>query len=226
MSSKIIIIEDDEALRNNLKEALVLNGFDVSVVLDFRNVLSYFENNSYDLVILDINLPYLDGNYYCRMIRRNSNVPILITSARNSETDQILSMELGSDDYVVKPFNINVLISKINAILRRTMLSSKTKQLEYKGLKLDDDAFKLTYSNETIDLTKNEYRLVKLFITNPGVIIPREKLLEEIWDDKEFVDDNTLTVNVTRIKNKLEALGIKDSIKTKRGVGYLFEVAK
>lgn len=217
---RLLIVEDDVSLRHQIGEILKENGYEVFYVEDFNNVLNIALQGDYDLIILDINLPYLDGNYYCRMIRKNSNVPIVITSARGSDTDQILSMELGSDDYLIKPFNIQILLSKINAILRRTKKESRK---EYKGLSISDD-LKMSYHNKELELTKNEYKILSIFISKPKEVISREELLESIWDDKTFVDDNTLTVNMTRLKNKIESLGLKDTIKTKRGMGYLFEV--
>lgn len=220
---KIIIIEDDIGLRKQVMGILQNYGYEVYAVEDFKNVLAKIDDFKPDLALLDINLPYMDGNYYCQAIRKKYHMPIIITSARNSDTDQILSMELGSDDYVIKPFNINVLLSRISACLRRTYGEyNDKKQLGAGALTLDDDGMKLVSGDQNVTLSKNEYRLMKVFFEMTDKVVSRETLLDAIWDDKEFVDDNTLTVNVTRIKKKLESLGYESVIQTKRGIGYIF----
>jgi DNA-binding response OmpR family regulator len=226
---KIMIIEDDTQLRNQMKEVFLGYGYDVYAVESFRNVEEQFVDTQPQLVLLDINLPYYDGNYYCRMFRRHTNIPIVITSARNSDMDQILSMELGADEYIVKPFNLQVLIAKVNALIRRLYgdysenLNPKQNDITLNGITLDNAGFKISYGKLTEDLSKNEYKLLKKFLLNANQVISREELLDEIWDESSFVDDNTLTVNVTRVKTKLSRLGIEEVIKTKRGVGYLFD---
>jgi DNA-binding response OmpR family regulator len=228
--AKILIIEDDTSLRTQVKEVLENYEFEVVAVIDFQRVEEIFEEEKPDLVILDINLPYYNGNYYCKKIRKSSRVPIIITSARNSDMDQIMSMELGADDYIIKPFNIPVLLAKINAMLRRTMgdysMTEQNKTFSLKGLKLEDDNFKLSYKGKILDLSKNEYRLMKSLMQKPDVIISREELLDLLWDNNQFIDDNTLTVNVTRLKGKLSTLGLPQLIQTKRGAGYLLDISK
>jgi DNA-binding response OmpR family regulator len=228
--AKILIIEDDTSLRTQVKEVLENYEFEVVAVIDFQRVEEIFEEEEPDLVILDINLPYYNGNYYCKKIRKSSRVPIIITSARNSDMDQIMSMELGADDYIIKPFNIPVLLAKINAMLRRTMgdysMTEQNKTFSLKGLKLEDDNFKLSYKGKILDLSKNEYRLMKSLMQKPDVIISREELLDLLWDNNQFIDDNTLTVNVTRLKGKLSTLGLPQLIQTKRGAGYLLDISK
>lgn len=223
---KIMIIEDDLQLRNQIKEVLLGYSYEVYTVESFRNVEEQFINTAPHLVLLDINLPYYDGNYYCRMFRKHSNIPIIITSAKNSDIDQILSMELGADEYIIKPFNIQVLIAKVNALVRRLYGdyagNDNSKEITLHGITLDNNGFKVSYENRSEELSKNEYKLLKKFMQNADKVISREELLEEIWDESSFVDDNTLTVNVTRLKGKLTNLGIEDIIKTKRGAGYLF----
>ena len=228
---RIFVIEDDEGLRNQMKEILSSYGYEVILVQDFFTIEKQFQEVNPDLIILDINLPYYDGNYYCRIFRRQSQIPIIITSARNSDMDQILSMELGADDYVVKPFSIPVLITKINALMRRVYGEySKTESREeekkdgYAGLTLEEGSFKIRYKGMERDLSKNEYRLTKVFLNKPEMVLSREELLEALWDQSDFVDDNTLTVNITRLRNKLGELGLENTIKTKRGVGYWLEI--
>ncbi len=227
--AKIMIIEDDTQLRNQIKEVLFGYGYEVYAIETFHNVEEQFVNIEPQLVLLDINLPYYDGNYYCRMFRKHSKIPIIITSARNSDMDQILSMELGADEYIVKPFNIQVLIAKVNALIRRLYgdysNNEIAKDTTVHGITLDNAGFKVSYNKSTQELSKNEYKLVKKFLQNINQVISREELLEEIWDESSFVDDNTLTVNVTRVKSKLLELGMEDVIKTKRGVGYLFDTS-
>lgn len=224
---KIMIIEDDTQLRNQIKDVLLGYGYEVDAIETFHNVEEQFVNIKPHLVLLDINLPHYDGNYYCRIFRKHSKIPIIITSARNSDIDQILSMELGADEYIVKPFNIQVLMAKINALIRRLYgdysVSNNSDELEIHGITLNSQSFKVTYKDSTIELSKNEYKLLKKFLQNINRVLAREELLEEIWDESSFVDDNTLTVNVTRLKVKLANLQIQDVIKTKRGAGYLFD---
>lgn len=227
--AKILIIEDDEKLREQISEVLSRQKYEVEVVTDFRLVEESFTEYNPDLVVLDINLPYFDGNYYCRIFRRYSKVPIVVTSARNSDSDQILSMELGADEYVVKPFSVQIFLAKVNAILRRTMGEyaplKDSGKLELDGIELDGSGLKLRYGSEVRELTKNEYKLLRRLMAAPGDVVSREELLEELWDDVSFVDDNTLTVNVTRVKKLLSEFFTQELIKTKRGAGYYWDTS-
>ena len=225
---RIMLIEDDVQLRNQIKEVLTGYDYEVYAVEEFRTIEDQFLKAKPQLVLLDINLPYYDGNYYCRMFRKHSNIPIIITSARNSDMDQILSMELGADEYIVKPFNIQVMMAKVNAFFRRlygdyAVGTDLDRDITVHGIHLDPAGFKVIYQSKTEELSKNEFKLLNKFLQNVNQVLSREVLLEEIWDESSFVDDNTLTVNVTRVKNKLSSLGIEEVIKTKRGVGYLFD---
>lgn len=225
--AKIMIVEDDRALRNQVKEMLTDYEYTILAIEDFQHVEEQFKAFQPDLVLLDINLPYYDGNHICRKLRKISNVPIIITSARNSEMDQIFSMEVGADDYVIKPFAIPILLAKINALLRRTygeyVKGEQVGVTQVGEIRLQDKDFTLSYKSKSVELSKNEYRLMKAFLHCPGEIITRENLLEILWDNQDFVDDNTLTVNITRLKGQLGELGLVEMIKTKRGVGYYMD---
>lgn len=219
---KVLVIEDDMKLKKYIKEYLEAYDYEVSVINDFDLVMDIVESFQADLIVLDINLPVFDGFYFLKKIRKEYNVPIIILSARSEEGEQIRGMELGADDYVTKPFSVGILLAKINAILRRKN-TYKEETLKFdNGLELLDDSMKLKYNGEIMDLTKNEYIILKTFLVNVGKVVSREELLSLLWDDMNFVDDNTLTVNITRVKKKLAEIGINDCISTKRGVGYVF----
>jgi len=226
MGLRNIVIIDDNKLCELMKDALENSGHNVYVVEDFINVIEELNKLDVDLILLDINLPYFDGYFICREIRRTSNIPIIIISARSNEKEQILAIDLGADDYITKPFKLDYLNSKIKAVLRRTYgeYSRNTKdKIEVRGIVLDEDNFKLSYEGQAIELSKNELKLIKKFLDNPDKIIKRAELFNELWDDGDFVDENTLTVNITRIKNIFKSFGIINLIKTKKGVGYFFD---
>ncbi|MDF2566765.1 MAG: response regulator [Oscillospiraceae bacterium] len=223
---KIMVVEDDEKLQNIIKEALERYDYSVYCTINFKNIEDQFSKLNPHLVLLDVNLPYYDGFYFCRIFRRKSNAPVLFISARNEETHQIMGMEMGADDYITKPFSTQVLIAKVNAAIRRCYgeyAISDGNSLDVYGLRLDEDSFKISYKEAVLELSKNEFKLLKKLLENADKIVSREELLEELWDDFSFVDDNTLTVNVTRVKTKLGEIGIRDIIKTKRGIGYLMD---
>jgi DNA-binding response OmpR family regulator len=223
---KIYIVEDDENLSTMVKSYLQKYNYKVFEVNNFRNIEKEFEDYKPDLVLLDINLPYYDGFHICKYIRQRSNVPIIIISARNNETEQILGIELGADDYVVKPFNIEYLYVKIKAAFRRVYgeyNQEAQSTIAINGIFLDENTFKLSYKNIDIELSKNEFKLVKKLMENKDKFVTREDLLCELWDADTFVDDNTLSVNVSRLKTKFSELGIEGIIKTKRRTGYMLD---
>lgn len=221
---KVMLIEDDMELTSLIKDYLEKYDYSVHEQTDFNSILEDFEKIQPDLVLLDINLPYYDGFYLCRAIRKKSTVPIIITSARSGEMDQVMAIELGADDYMTKPFTFDILLAKVKAAIRRTYgaYSVKNSILSVGNLILYENSFKMCFKEKMVELSKNEYKLVKNFIENKDRIITREELFEQLWDDVSFVDDNTLTVNISRIKNKFLQLGINGIISTKRGVGYIF----
>ncbi|MDT6276855.1 response regulator transcription factor [Enterococcus faecium] len=221
--AKIMVVEDEEIIRQLIMEKLEKWQFETFGTTDFNQVFSDFEREEPQLVLLDINLPVLDGYYWCQKIREVSKVPIIFISSRNTNMDMIMAMNMGADDFVTKPFQIDVLIAKINALLRRsynyTELSSE--MMSHNGITLNVDNGSMEINGEIIDLSKNEYRLLFILMKHNGKILSREKLLRALWDDERFVDDNTLTVNINRLRRKIEQAGIQGYIETKVGQGYI-----
>lgn len=218
-----MVVEDEEIIRQLIMEELEKWKFETFGTTDFNQVFSDFEREEPQLVLLDINLPVLDGYYWCQKIREVSKVPIIFISSRNTNMDMIMAMNMGADDFVTKPFQIDVLIAKINALLRRsynyTELSSE--MMSHNGITLNVDNGSMEINGEIIDLSKNEYRLLFILMKHNGKILSREKLLRALWDDERFVDDNTLTVNINRLRRKIEQSGIQGYIETKVGQGYI-----
>ena len=224
---KIMLIEDDVQLSELTSDHLKRYGYEIYVPNDFQHILDEFTTIQPDLILLDINLPYYDGYFLCRSIRKKSNVPIIITSARSSEMDQVMAIELGADDYLTKPFTFEILHSKVKASIRRVYgeyADKETGVLCVQSLCVDSQAFAASYKGKDIDLSKNEYKLLRKLMEHHSAYVTREVLMEEVWDSHTFVDDNTLTVNITRIKQKLASIGLKDAISSKRNVGYLLNV--
>lgn len=223
---KIIIIEDNYELSLIMKQNIEKSGFECEIAENLNNIEEEIQKSCPDLILLDINLPYNDGYYLCRKLRKTYHTPIIIVSARNKEMEQVMGIELGADDYITKPFSFEILIAKIKAVLRRTNGTINEASNEFYtigSLILNESNFKLTYKNKIIELTKNEFRLIKKLMQNKNKIVPREILIRDLWDSGYFVDDNNLSVNIARAKNKLEMLGLKEIIKTKRSVGYLLD---
>lgn len=222
--SKILIVEDDKKLRNELKIFLEKNGYEVSVIEKFDNTIEEIIKQSADLILLDINLPYIDGEYICKEIRKTSNIPIIMVTSRDNEIDELISLNNGADQYVTKPYNIQILLAKIMVLLKRTQA------IEINQNKIDCHDFILNISKSTIEkndkiieLTKNELKIIHYLVTKKGQIVSRDEIINYLWDSESFIDDNTLTVNVARLRTKLEELGIEDAIETKRGQGYMLK---
>jgi len=218
----ILIVEDDERLREELEIFLNKNGYKAETLKKFNNTIRDILDIQPDLVLLDVNLPFADGEYICREIRRQSTMPIIIITSRDNELDELLCLNYGADHYVTKPFNIQILLAKIGSLLRRTNM------LEENSEKIDAEDFILNMSKSTIEkgekiieLTKNEYKIIKYLLKNRGKIVSRDEIMRYLWDDESFIDDNTLTVNITRLRNKLEELNLKELLVTKRGQGYI-----
>jgi OmpR family two-component system bacitracin resistance response regulator BceR len=220
---KLLLIEDDLTLFNEIKERLNQWSYDVYGITDFNKVMQEFSAVKPDLIIIDIQLPKFDGFHWCRMIRSHSNVPIIFLSSRDHPTDMVMSMQLGADDFVQKPFHFDVLIAKIQAILRR-VYNYNTEQVSLKTwCNAAVDYERNTVTNETgyVELTKNEMFILKLLIEQKNKIVSRDKLMNSLWDDKRFISDNTLTVNVNRLRKRLDEIGLGQFIETKVGQGYL-----
>ena len=218
---KILIIEDDEAIRNELKTFLCRYNYDTLVVEKFENIIEEIKKENADLILLDINLPIFDGFYICREIRKNSNVPIIIVTSRDSDIDELMSMNLGADDFITKPYNTQILLARINSVLKRVYSKEVQESMVYKDLVLNLSNGTISYKDNTLNLTKNEIKILTYNIKNKGKIISRENLMEYLWNDDFFVDDNTLSVNITRLRKKIESIGLKNPIETRRGLGYI-----
>lgn len=221
---RIFIVEDDEKIANILKDELQRYFYIAYIAKDYANIKREFLEFNPDLVILDINLPRYDGYYWCRQIRTVSKVPIIFISARSGDIDQVRAIENGADDFIVKPFNLELAMAKIKGILRRAYgeyaIATSSDVLEIKGLFLNRNQNTVTYKDKTEELSPKEFGLLVALAQNEGSIVSREELLLAIWDDTDFVDDNTLSVNVTRLRKRLEDIGLKNVIETKRGLGY------
>ncbi len=224
---KILIVEDDEKLRNELEIFLSHQGYQAKCLKKFDNTIHDILEINPNLILLDINLPNVNGEYICKEIRKQSDMGIIIVTSRDNELDELVSINYGADHYITKPFNIHILLAKVNSLLRRTNSNSEPKN------KIDAKDFILNISNSTIikddkiiDLTKNEYKILKYLIENREKIVLREDIMDVLWENDCFVDDNTLSVNITRLRSKLEELGLKDIIETKRGQGYMLKGEK
>lgn len=219
---KIIIIEDDEIIREELKNFLSRYGYEVVAPTSFDNVVQFILNENANLVLLDINLPIFDGYYICREVRKKSDIPIIIVTSRDSDMDELMSMNLGADDFVTKPYNTQILLARIAALLKRSGSNTATSNiLTYKDFQLNLSNATIIYNEKEIELTKNEVKILSYLINHKGEIVSRELLMEYLWSTEYFVDDSTLTVNITRLRKKLEEIGIENVIETRRGLGYI-----
>lgn len=222
---KILLVEDDEAISNSIMHSLKNWGYDVAVVGDFANVAKEFDKVNPHIILLDIMLPFYDGYYWCKEIRKISNVPIVFLSSASDNMNIVMAVNMGGDDFIAKPFDFSVLLAKIQAILRRTYdMAGGIAVIEHKGITLNLNNFILSYRDKSTELTKNEFRIMETLMTNKGKIVSRDTLMTKLWQDDSYVEENTLTVNVTRLRKKLEDLGAADFIKTKVGCGYIIEL--
>lgn len=221
---KLLIIEDDMVISRTIKNHLQSWGFDVDYVSDFQNVMAQFVSYDPQLILLDISLPFMNGFTLCQEIRKVSKVPIIFISSASDNMNIVMAMNLGGDDFITKPFDLNVLTSKVQALLRRTYdFTGQSNLSEHKGAILNTSDATLTFNGQKMDLTKNEQRILHVLFENKGTAVSRDTLMTRLWETDSFIDDNTLTVNINRLRKKLEAIGLVDFIKTKKGLGYLVE---
>ncbi|EHB65892.1 response regulator transcription factor [Paenibacillus lactis] len=223
----ILIVEDDERIAEKLSSAISKYDFNARIIDDFSRVMDIFTDTKPDLVLLDVNLPKYDGFYWCRQIRTQSHCPIIFISARDSGMDQIMALENGADDYITKPFDMELVLAKIRSHLRRAVGPYATGQeeehtVEGAGLILYPERFVVAYGDRSAELTQKETALLMMLMEKDGRVVSRERLLDLMWEDQHFIDDNTLNVYITRVRRKLRELGAGDLIETVRGAGYRF----
>jgi len=226
MKYKIYIVEDDLAISNLLQEYINKYGFEVRTEEDFQDVMINFNEYSPDIVLLDVNLPKFDGFYWCKKIRQQSKIPIIFISARDSGMDQVMALESGADDYITKPFDVDVVIAKIKSHIRRAFgdyaPNVQEKIIEIDKLKFYPERLEIEFNDEKLIITKREGILLEYLMKKYPKVVSRDFLLEKIWDDIDFVEENTLSVNISRIRKRLQSIGIENGIETIRGAGYRF----
>ena len=220
---KIMIVEDEPIIRDMIGESIRKWGYETIILDDFSQVLEIFLKENPHLVLMDINLPVYDGFYWCNKIRDISKVPIIFISSRNTPMDMVMSINMGGDDFIQKPFYEEVLITKIKALLRRTYSYTETVAtiIEHDGIMLNLNNGDVFYGDKKAELTKNEFKILNILMQNKGTVVSREKIMRSLWEDESFVDDNTLTVNIARIRKKLAELGKENYIATMKGEGYI-----
>ena len=221
---KILIVEDDKKLRKELEEFLNKHGYLAKGLEKFDNTIQDILDENADLVLLDINLPYTDGEFVCKEVRKTSNVPIIMVTSRDNEIDELMSLNYGADQYVTKPYNIQILLAKINGLLKRNKKTEKEIQkIDCDGFLLNIEERVIEKEEQKLELTKNEYTILYYLAKNRGKIVSRDEIMDYLWESEEFIDDNTLSVNVKRLRGKLEELGLMDRIETRRGQGYILK---
>ena len=221
MSHRIFIVEDDRVIARAVKQHIESWGCEARVVSDFRNVLKEFVAFDAHLVLMDISLPFFNGYHWCREIRKISKVPVIFISSASGNMNIVMAMDMGGDDFIAKPFDLSVLTAKVQAVLRRAYeFSGAQPLLEHRGAILNLSDASLTYEGKRLELTKNDFRILQTLMERPGQVVSRETIMLRLWETDCFVDDNTLTVNMTRLRKKLEAIGLEDFILTRKGAGY------
>ncbi len=219
---RLMIIEDDRGIAEAIEEQARMWELDTRIAQNFRNIVAEFAEYEPHMILLDISLPFFNGYHWCSEIRKVSKVPIIFISSAADNMNIVMAMNMGADDFIAKPFNQDVLMAKVQAMLRRTYdFGSSVPILEHRGAMLNTGEGTLTYKEEKIPLTKNEYRILLTLMENKGKVVSRERLMERLWETDSFVDENTLTVNVNRLRKKLNAVGLSEFISTKFSVGYL-----
>lgn len=224
MSHRIMIVEDDPVIAGAMSKFIAGWGHQVHIAENLRDIMPEFEAFRPELMLLDISLPFFDGYHWCQEIRKTSQIPVIFISSASENLNIIMAINMGGDDFIAKPFDLTVLTAKVQAMLRRTYdFGTSSSVLEHRGAMLNTGDATLTYEGEKIDLTKNEFKILQLLLENKGQVVSRDDIMVKLWETDSFVDENTLTVNVARLRKKLEASGLSDFIKTKKGMGYLVE---
>ena len=222
--TKILVVEDDHQIQQELVLLLQRNGFEAQALTSFESVPQQIIAAHPDLVLLDLNLPGIDGQQICREVRQLSNVPIIVVTSRNTDLDELMVLSLGADDFIAKPYNTQILLMHITSVLRRANSDVTTgTQLSHGGVTLDSSSCKVSANQKSVELTKNELRILSLLMQNAGTVVSRQRIQEELWQSDEFVDDNTLTVNISHLRNTLASIGVEDFVMTRRGLGYVIE---
>ena len=221
---RILIVEDDAGIAEAVSEQAKMWNFETHSVTNFRNVMAEFAEFDPHLVLMDIGLPFFNGYYWCGEIRKVSRVPVIFISSASDNMNIVMAMNMGGDEFVEKPFDLGVVTAKVQAVLRRAYAFRGTMDvLEHAGVMLNVNDATVTCGSQSVELTKNEFRILKLLMENSGRIVSRENLITRLWESDEFIDDNTLTVNVARLRKKLEEIGAENWIQTKKGIGYIVE---
>jgi len=221
---RIFIVEDDRSIAESISMHLKQWGYDVFCAKDLRAVKEEFIACDPQVVIMDIKLPFFNGYHWCQEIRKFSSVPVIFLSSASENMNIIMAVNMGGDDFLAKPFSMEVLTAKIQAMIRRAYsMQGRTNVIEHRGAVLDLNDNMLKYEDRKIDLTKNDFRILRVLMENKGTVVTREKIMEKLWESEDFIDDNTLTVNMARLRRKLEDAGLNDFIITKKGVGYMVE---
>ena len=219
---KLLIVEDDMMIAKILESHLEKWGYEVKCIADFEKVYQEFLDFEPHLVLLDISLPFFNGFHWCGEIRKVSKVPIVFISSASDNMNIVMAINMGADDFVEKPFDLNVITAKIQALLRRAYsFQGSVNVIEHRGVVLNLNDASVSYKEKHLELTKNDYKILQLLLENAGKIVSREEIMVRLWENEEFIDDNTLTVNVTRLRKKLETIGVKEFIITKKGIGYI-----
>lgn len=219
---KIYIVEDDTVIAKSIREYLQTWGYDALEAGDFTSILQEFIRYDPQLVLMDISLPFYNGFHWCTEIRKISSVPIMFLSSASDNMHMIMAMNMGADDYIVKPFDLSVMLAKVQALLRRAYdFGGHSHLVEHRGLIFNSTDHTVSYGDEKLELTKNENRILQVLLGNKGNVVSRETLMAKLWESDEFVDENTLSVNIARLRKKLESLGLDDFVMTKKGLGYM-----
>lgn len=217
----ILIVEDDKKIREELSSFLSKNGYECEAPEEFENIIEDILSRKTDLILLDINLPIYDGYYICREIRKKSQIPIIVVTSRDTELDELMAMNLGADDFITKPYNTHILLARISSVLRRSSKEIVSDRVDCGQFSINLSKSAFEYNGQEHELTKNELKILTFLYEKRETIVSRDELMTQLWDSDMFVDDNTLTVNINRLRKKLEEAGLEQVIETKRGRGYM-----